>query len=455
MNRKTGAGTVFSFTFKNQIRSKGYKVITWLIAILFFALPAGIMPLVEYLGSLDNEPKTTQITEVYVCDRTENPVSSVDVLKEIGDVYNSVNYTVADNDPSSSYDLINSNNKALLLIIDKKDNTYSLSMIKGDNCELESDDISSFTYFVEQNFRVIIASKYNISQEQISDALYTSVSTGSYKGVPQIAAEDPLAKVKEVVSMVLPYLTLLIVYFLVVFYGQNVANIVVMEKQSKLMDTFLVSVSPFDVIFGKVFAIVAASIMQVLIWVIAVVGGFVAGSAFVRMINPDSTMVLLQLFNTIGLTSEMFSIASIIGAVVLIIIGFAMYCAIASIGGSAASKTADLASTNTLFTMIILVSFFVAIYNGALSGKMPVGLSPLDLIPFTAIMITPGRAMTGMISLPELGISIAITLVVTILFIWIAARVYRMMSLYKGDVPKIGQLVEMFKADFSSSKKEN
>ena len=45
-----GFGAVYRFTLRNQLRSRGYRVLTWLICMLCLLLPASIMPLVDWLG---------------------------------------------------------------------------------------------------------------------------------------------------------------------------------------------------------------------------------------------------------------------------------------------------------------------------------------------------------------------------------------------------------------------
>lgn len=45
-------------------------------------------------------------------------------------------------------------------------------------------------------------------------------------------------------SMLLPFASLMLLYFLVLLYGQSTAASVILEKTSKLMDLFLVSVEP-------------------------------------------------------------------------------------------------------------------------------------------------------------------------------------------------------------------
>lgn len=56
-------------------------------------------------------------------------------------------------------------------------------------------------------------------------------------------------------SMLLPFASLMLLYFLVLLYGQSTAASVILEKTSKLMDLFLVSVEPGAMVLGKVLAL--------------------------------------------------------------------------------------------------------------------------------------------------------------------------------------------------------
>lgn len=85
------------------------------------------------------------------------------------------------------------------------------------------------------------------------------------------------ATVKNVLGYMLPYVNIMLLYFLILFYGQGTANCVVLEKSSKLMDTMLVSVKPEAMVIGKVLAQAFTCVIQIALWVIGLWGGFAAG----------------------------------------------------------------------------------------------------------------------------------------------------------------------------------
>ena len=443
---------VFSFTLTQQFHAKSYRIITILLAVIFFLLPTVIMPCVEAFGKHSakaDEP--SPVTEVYVVDST--PVSvDFNFLSQMGNArFSGISYTDCGEDLDRAKELADANPTSLILAIDA-DETYRFNLLRTDECDISKDDARALENYINMYFRLVLSEKAGISYETLAALSVPVVSQTAHvaaDGQPVEDAnenpDDPITAMKPVLSMVLPYANIMLLYFLVLFYGQSVANCVIMEKTSKLMDTFLVSVKPTAMVFGKVFALIAASVIQFAIWIVALIGGFTVGSALVRMINPQSDMVLLAFFDLLGDMSGMFTVPGVILALLLVVGAFALYCGLAAIGGSLASKPEDLSSTNSLFTLILIVSFFAVIYSGAMSGQMAEAASWYDFVPFTSILVTPSRVLLGYVSISTACISLALVLVCVVICLVAAGKVYRMMSLYKGNPPKPAALIGMLK----------
>ena len=94
----------------------------------------------------------------------------------------------------------------------------------------------------------------------------------------------------DVLSMVLPFVSLMLLYFLVLLYGQGTAASVLLEKTSKLMDLFLVSVEPTAMVLGKVLATALAGLLQLTVWILSLMGGFAAGGVLARQTAPVVTL---------------------------------------------------------------------------------------------------------------------------------------------------------------------
>ncbi len=124
--------------------------------------------------------------------------------------------------------------------------------------------------------------------------------------------------------------------------------------------------------------------------------------------------------------------------------GMFLYCSLAAVGGALAGKPEDLSSTNAIFTLVLVASFFACLLAGGLNGLD--GGSPwLDWIPFTAVMVTPARILLGSVSLVRGAASLALAVLTTLLITMAAGRIYRMLVLHKGDVPGWKTILKMIK----------
>ena len=84
---------VLSFSLKNQVGTKGYKVVTSIVGILFFALPLVIMLLVAYNQNKDKSLDSCGAERIYVVSQTAVDDTFWFSLKELPEgLYKSVRY---------------------------------------------------------------------------------------------------------------------------------------------------------------------------------------------------------------------------------------------------------------------------------------------------------------------------------------------------------------------------
>lgn len=69
----------------------------------------------------------------------------------------------------------------------------------------------------------------------------------------------------------------------------------------------------------------------------------------------------------------------------------------------------------------------------------------MDWVPFTAILVTPGRLLLGELSPVQGLISLLVVLAFSCLVLFLAGKVYRMMALYKGNPPTPAKLFRMLR----------
>lgn len=439
-NKFRGFSKVFSFTFFQHIKSKGYRNSTILIALLCLVIPAAVMVGIEskneqapedYETGAEYTAETAQsgeygdasmeqldvskIKKVFTVDLSDDGEADMGLLSDFaaqayGAEFEVVNY-------GSDFDKASEDSRGaddvVLAVTEQTGRTYKIYTVLPNGSGLTEDDAAAF------------------------DELMTSYATVlETKGMEAVGAEekgedDFASSLTGITQMIFCFLGLMILYFFVLVYGQGVANSVVMEKSSKLVETCLVSVKPEAIVLGKLTAITLTGLVQLFSWLLSLAISFGVGTAWVKSINPDTDMLIIQVFDIMkAVSASLFSPLNCILAVLIIMSGMMLYCALAAIGGAMASKPEDLSSANILFTMVLIVSFLVSIYCGGMEGTA----APwLDWIPFTAVMVTPAKVLLGLLPLWKTVACFGITLICTVLMTYLAGRIYQALVLYKGN----------------------
>lgn len=467
-NEFRGFGKIFSFTFLHHVKSKGYIASTLIIAMLCLLIPIGVMAGRELIGGGEPEPEpginpgmgttieTTMEYEageeinlekefeklqyLYVVDRSQD---GLDELAGFGDYLRQergLDLQVIDlgSDMEKAAELSSGQKDVMILTADQVGKDFELNLLVPEEGVSEMAAQSLVPLLDEY----IEGEKARINDVAEAEAVDNDAAEAE-------GEESDMDELKEIVAMILTFLNIMVLYFFVLIYGQGVAGSVVMEKNSKLMEVFLTAVKPSAMVMGKLLAISLSGMVQLVSWVISILAGLALGGSLAQAINPDAGDPLGELLSLISsLTDGMFSAATLIAALVMALLGVLLYCSLAAIGGSLASKQEDLSSTNVVFTLILIMSFFAVLYGGGIEGfGADTGWlkTLLDWIPFTAVMVTPSKILLGLIPLGYGLGSIALTAAVTILLVAAAGRLYKAMALYRGQVPAPRDIIKMMR----------
>ena len=125
-------------------------------------------------------------------------------------------------------------------------------------------------------------------------------------------------------------------------------------------------------------------------------------------------------------------------------VGFVLYLSLATIAGSISANREEVASQSSLFILPLLASFMLVMMGGGLTaGGAPIWM---DYVPFTAALLMPSQLALGTASGLTGIISLAITLAVTIVLVIVSGKIYKAMSLYKGNKVKLGDVLKLITA---------
>lgn len=461
-----GFSSIFSFTFKQHVKNSKYMKSTIIIALLCLIIPAVIMigieafsdepeaiPELEYEAGFEEgiyqEPTVDMIAleKLYLVDISEEKYESAGLNKggleasftqAFGIVVDVID---CGDDLEKAQKATRGTDNALILLTEQNGQQYNFITLIPEGSTIDENIAYNFDTLISGFVEVMYAMESGFDP-------YAEGDNFSGEEEYEEMTEDEMAEVeaestKELVSMIVMYLNIMLLYFFVLVYGQGVANSVVMEKSSKLMESMLVAVNPVAIILGKLFAITLTGVIQIISWIGSLGLSFVIGTYGVKAINPESTMEIIEVFKLLReLTEGMFSPLNCVIAAVIIMLGMLLYCSLAGVGGAMASKAEDLSSANMLFTLVLVISFLATIYGGGMEGTSnPI----MDWIPFTAVMVTPANALLGNIPIWQGLAIIAIILATTVAITWVAGRVYKSLVFYRGDALKPSYILKVLK----------
>lgn len=112
--------------------------------------------------------------------------------------------------------------------------------------------------------RVLRDERFRLAQ--VPDSLFTYLSGRVDLGAIAVTDEGGEEAQDERVSLVMSFVLFMIIYMMVLLYGAQTLTAVIEEKSSRMAEVLLASVSPGDMMLGKVVGIGMAGMTQFAIW---------------------------------------------------------------------------------------------------------------------------------------------------------------------------------------------
>ncbi|MFO7192106.1 MULTISPECIES: ABC transporter permease [Thermocrispum] len=194
-------------------------------------------------------------------------------------------------------------------------------------------------------------------------------------------------------------------------YGTMVAQGVVEEKASRVVEILLATVQPWQLLLGKVVGIGLVGLAQLVI---------VAGVGLVMAVA--SGVVTLS-----GV-----AIGALIWGVVWYVVGFFLYATLFAAAGSLVSRQEDVQSVVTPVTIVLTLGFVVGL-NLMLQNPDGTGVAALSHVPLLSPVIMPGRITAGQVAGWEIALSLIVTLAAVVALTWLGGRVYHNAVLHTGS----------------------
>ena len=239
------------------------------------------------------------------------------------------------------------------------------------------------------------------------------------------------------IASVIGYFSGFIIYALVFVYGAMVMRGVIEEKQNRIVEVIASSVTPFELLMGKVLGIGAVGLTQIALWgalgaaVLTVLGPLlVAFAGAPAAAGPVAPPEAADLPFDVGAITALLTPGFLLILVLCFLGGYLFYAALFAAVGSAVEQESDAQSLTIPVTLPAIVPMlFLFPMLEQPDSTLSVVLSILP--PFSTVLL-PVRVAVTDVPFWQIALSLGLLALAFVAAIWVAARIYRVGILMYG-----------------------
>lgn len=333
--------------------------------------------------------------------------------------------------------------------------------------------VSYVFYRTKPSLKLQAKVQYQVERrlEEVMIGQFTDLSIAKFRELKQPInfsfrnVYDPMDQSSDIRAWVGFAFGIIIILFIALF-GMTILRSISQEKSNRIVEVLLASVKPNQLLFGKLTGVGLTAFLQFLIWLVIVGGGLyfmretifpniydAANINFSELAVGNETQTLQeQLYSNksyneiVDLVYERINFGTMIFYFLLFFIaGYLFYASFfASIGATAGTE-----SDGQQFVVPILLILSLAIYAGYYVLMNPTGnyVSLFHYLPFTSPLVVMVKLAQGYEPghIYELWLSFIILCVSVVIFISLAARLYKNGLLQFGHRLKLSLLIKWLK----------
>ena len=430
---------VTKFTVAQQVKGKSFKISTAIILIAVLILTS----LINFVPAFMNKDKANESTgqgnqsqmeftieKAYYIDESD---LGLDIASTVTMALPGMKYEKASESRDDLIKKLDTTDEAMALVyISQNPGGYNVEVITPTNKDaVEEDDgymLSQVVASSLENGRLLSA---GLSQEQVTKL---SLPINSHV---VIAGDEGQGIEDMVIKMILPMVMCMLLFYLIYFYGYWVANSIVAEKTSRVMELLLTSTKPLELVVGKCVGMGFLAITQFISILVVAFISFVGSGAIVKsVIDPNA-----NIFDLSAIFGKVPPIQWIL-IILFFILGYVVYAVLNALVGATVSKLEDLNTAIMPVSFISIIGFYLA-YMGTMTPDSIVG-TIATYVPFSCAFFIPSVILSGTISTVSMLISLLILIATIVLLVLFTSRVYSVVILQTGNRVKIKDLFSIY-----------
>ncbi|HSG38201.1 MAG TPA: ABC transporter permease [Thermoanaerobaculia bacterium] len=314
-------------------------------------------------------------------------------------------------------------------VLDKEIDAWvwiSPKVLDGEKVEYHARSVSNvFTQDALEDDLSWVVRRERFQQAGIDPARMDELSKSVKLATQKVSAKGTRAEA-GIGGMMLGVVLFLMLYMSILIWGQQVMTSVLEEKGSRVIEVLISSITPFELMMGKLLGVCLVGMTQIGIW-LATMGVISAPgvAASIALLPKDSDLPQL-------------AIPMLFHFGLLFILGFFAYATIYAAIGSAFNnlQEAQQAASVAVIFVVIPVTVMYPVINDPNSTMATV----LSLIPMFTPLLMPLRIAIEMPPWWQLALAYALTIGFVIGMVWFCSKIYRVGILMYGKKPTFQEI---------------
>lgn len=398
----------FSLTYKSKVKTKSFMIFTAIVVILML-VAANINKIVDLF---DDGPDTIGVV-----------TNQDQIYKAVKDQSNQL-------DGEAKFKQVTEAQAQQQVKNEKLDKAYVIQL--HDSNKLTGKILSKDTVSKQDEQKLqttlttmqtnLTASSLNLSQDELKQL--QSQSKVSSEVVSDKANESNLSESQKTFNTVIVYAGVMLMFFIIINYANQVAMEIATEKTSRVIEMIITSVLPVTHILAKLTGVIAVALTQIII--------FVAAAILCILVFDIGDML-----KGFDIQPNELTVQLIIVGVISLIVGILSYIILAAILGSITARIEDINQSLMPMTLISMIAFYIALFSVINPDTTLAKIT--SFIPLISPFIMFVRASTPDVMTWEIVVSIALSIIMIFILLYIAVRSYKdtILSFDKGLLKSI------------------
>lgn len=227
-------------------------------------------------------------------------------------------------------------------------------------------------------------------------------------------SETPQRSSSNALTFFLPYIVTFLFYIVILTSSSLLLNNISGEKQNRMMEILMTSVTPRQMLTGKIIALGLVGLLQTIVW---------SGSGYLMLIFSGRQFALGDAF--------MLPPSILLWGIIFFLLGYAVYASLMAGLGALVPNIREASQTTTIVIIpLIIPLMFISSLIQAPNSPLSVFLS---LFPLTAPVSMMTRLAATTVPLWQTALAALLIGLTAVLLVRSAARMFRAQNLLSGQ----------------------